>query len=206
LLDMTRRLAAVAGLAFALLATPAFASHHLAGSIVGEVTQFCGDRYCPIMGPIEHQAPARARRHHRGGTIARSAIRPALVSPAPAAIHRATVSRDCLTSDTRGILETAETHFGVRFELASTCRPGAFIAGTSDPSWHRFGRAVDLLVPRGVSKRAVVDWLYEHTRGVVMTYSNMPHVHFDTGNYHKLALGRDAFGGGRHHHQRHAAR
>lgn len=104
--------------------------------------------------------------------------------------HRsASTSRTCLTPDTRTILERAEARFGVTFTLVSTCRPGAFIAGTNHLSEHARGRAVDLLVPRGVSKAAVVKWLYANAPGVTMVYRNMPHVHFDTGPYHTLACG-----------------
>jgi uncharacterized protein YcbK (DUF882 family) len=98
-------------------------------------------------------------------------------------------SRDCLTYDTRAVLERAEAHFGVTFTLVSTCRPGAFIAGTHHLSEHSRGRAVDLLVPRGTSKAAVVKWLYVNAPGVTMVYRGMAHVHFDTGQYHKLACG-----------------
>lgn len=101
----------------------------------------------------------------------------------------ATTSRSCLTYDTRAVLERAESHFGVTFKLVSTCRPGAFIAGTNHVSEHARGRAVDLLVPRGVSKQAVVRWFYANARGVTMVYRGMAHVHFDTGRYHKLACG-----------------
>jgi len=100
----------------------------------------------------------------------------------------ATVSRACLTPDTRAILEQAEAHFGVTFKLVSTCRPGAVIAGTEHPSEHRYGKAVDLLPPPG-KKAAVVKWLFAHAPGVTMVYAHMPHVHFDTGPYHKLACG-----------------
>ena len=101
----------------------------------------------------------------------------------------ATVSRSCLTWQTRSILEAAESHFGVTFRLVSTCRPGAVIAGTRHASQHRYGKAVDLMVPAGVSKRAVVRWFYERAPGVTMVYRSMAHVHFDTGPYHKLACG-----------------
>jgi len=103
--------------------------------------------------------------------------------------RQASVSRSCLTSDTRAVLERAERHFGVMFKLVSTCRPGARIAGTNHVSEHAHGRAVDLMVPRGVSKQAVVRWLYANAKGVTMTYRGMAHVHFDTGPYHKLACG-----------------
>lgn len=96
-------------------------------------------------------------------------------------------SRDCLTRDTRVVLEEAEAHFG-RFEIVSTCRPGAVIAGSGGkPSEHRFGRAVDFKAPPGASKAAIVKWLYSRTRGLVMTYRSMPHIHFDTGPYHKIS-------------------
>lgn len=108
---------------------------------------------------------------------------------ATAAEARATTDRGCLTADTRAVLEAAERQFGVRFVLVSTCRPGAVIAGTRHASQHRYGRAVDLKVPRSVSKRAVVRWLYAHARGVTMVYRSMAHVHFDTGPYHALACG-----------------
>ena len=101
----------------------------------------------------------------------------------------ASTSRGCLTTDTRAVLERAERHFGVTFKLVSTCRPGAFIAGTNHLSEHSRGRAVDLLVPRGVPKQAVVRWLYANASGVTMVYRGMAHVHFDTGPYHTLACG-----------------
>lgn len=113
----------------------------------------------------------------------------ALALSSSGALARDGVGRGCLTWDTRSILERAEAHFGVTFKLVSTCRPGAIIAGTHHPSQHRYGRAVDLLVPRGVSKSEVVRWLYRNAKGVTMTYRNMPHVHFDTGPFHKLAIG-----------------
>lgn len=107
-----------------------------------------------------------------------------------AAVHRATTSRACLTPGTRAILRAAEAHFNTRFTLVSTCRPGALLAGTHEASQHAFGRAVDLVVPGGPEKKyAVVRWLYAHTRGLVMTYYDMPHVHFDTGPYHALTRG-----------------
>lgn len=107
----------------------------------------------------------------------------------PAHARGDTASRACLTADTRAVLEAAEAHFGVTFKLVSTCRPHAVIAGTNHVSEHARGRAVDLLVPRGVAKRDVVRWFYAHARGVTMVYRTMPHVHFDTGRYHALACG-----------------
>lgn len=119
----------------------------------------------------------------------------ALALAAPAAnagssrVARATADRNCLTSDTRDVLESAEAHFGVTFKIVSTCRPGAFIAGTRHASQHRYGRAVDLIVPHGTSKADVVRWLYAHASGVTMIYRGLSHIHFDTGPFHKLACG-----------------
>jgi hypothetical protein len=79
----------------------------------------------------------------------------------------------------------------VTFKLVSTCRPGAtFISrGQVRVSEHAHNRAVDLIVPRGTSKQDVVHWFYANAKGVTMVYRGMPHVHFDTGPYHKLACG-----------------
>jgi YD repeat-containing protein len=100
---------------------------------------------------------------------------------------KASTSRECLTGATLAILERGERHFGVRFSIVSTCRPGATIAGSRHPSQHRFGKAVDFIPPRTLSKAAVVRWFYANAPGVTMTYANMAHVHFDTGPFHKLA-------------------
>lgn len=111
------------------------------------------------------------------------------ISAAEAKQRQASTNRSCLTYDTRALLEQAEAHFGVTFKLVSTCRPGARIAGTNHISEHAHGRAVDLMVPRRISKQAVVRWFYAHAKGVTMVYRSMAHVHFDTGPYHKLACG-----------------
>jgi hypothetical protein len=103
--------------------------------------------------------------------------------------RKASASRSCLTAETRGVLARLEARFGA-VKVISTCRPGAVIAGSGGrPSYHRYGKAVDFNVPRGVSKAEVVRWLYANNRGVVMTYRGMGHVHFDTGSYHKIACG-----------------
>lgn len=107
----------------------------------------------------------------------------------------ASTSRTCLTRDTRAVLERAEAHFGARFHLVSTCRPGARIAGSGRVSQHALNRAVDFKVPRGTSKEAVVRWLHARARGVTMTYRNMAHVHFDTGPHHALIRGANAYRG-----------
>ena len=53
-------------------------------------------------------------------------------------------------------------NFRVTFRLVSTCRPGARIAGTNHISEHAHGRAVDLMVPKGISKREVVHWFLRY--------------------------------------------
>jgi hypothetical protein len=71
---------------------------------------------------------------------------------------RAGTDRGCLTSETRSLLNRLESHFG-HVRIVSTCSPGAVIAGTGKPSYHRYGMAVDFQPPRG-RKAEVVSWLY----------------------------------------------
>lgn len=101
----------------------------------------------------------------------------------------ASASRSCLTAATRAVLDRLEARFGA-VKVISTCRKGAVIAGSGGkPSYHRYGKAVDFDVPRGVNKRDMVRWLYANNKGLVMTYARMNHIHFDTGSYHKIACG-----------------
>jgi len=136
-----------------------------------------------------HRHAARAARHrssyaaHRGKShIARS--------------EGGGVSRACLTSDTRDLLDRVEAQFGP-VQIVSTCRPGASIAGTHHPSQHRYGRAVDFNAPPG-RKADVVNWLAANNRGGTMTYSGMSHIHMDTGPYHFVSLGAPERGSVRH--------
>lgn len=140
-----------------------------------------GASHCVFTNAGRVLCPASANR-----TMSRARVTAGHVEKAASAAP--TISRSCLTAETRAILEQAEAHFGVTFRLVSTCRPGAVIAGTNHPSEHRYGKAVDLLPPAGM-KAAVVKWLYAHAPGVTMVYARMPHVHFDTGPYHALACG-----------------
>ena len=181
---MKRRLAVVALMLACMSATPAIARHQSPHPTAGyyQITKYCDGRVCGVED-VRQTARPRAVRYLRA------------VPTATAPRTAAAISRDCLTWDTRAALEAAEAHFGRPFELVSTCRPGAKIAGTSHDSEHAFGKAVDLKVPRGISKPAVVAWLFKHVTGVVMTYRNMSHVHFDTGLFHKLVRGADAYGG-----------
>lgn len=89
---------------------------------------------------------------------------------------KASTSRSCLTSDTRAVLGRLEARVGT-VKIVSTCRPGARIAGTNRQSKHAIGRAVDFNTR---NKAAAISFL--RSQGVfVMTYCNMGHVHFNTG-------------------------
>lgn len=103
-----------------------------------------------------------------------------------------TTSRSCLTPATRAILERGEAHFGVRFELASTCRPGARMP-SGQPSYHRYGMAADVKVPAKLNKLEVARWFYAHAPGLTKIYPWG--VHFDTGRWHKLVGERRRAGG-----------
>lgn len=96
-----------------------------------------------------------------------------------------TVSRSCLTAETRGVLNRLEANFGP-VRVVSTCRPGAVIAGTRRPSYHRYGKAVDFHPPQG-RRAEVIRWLRANNSGMVITYARMGHVHFDTGPYRSVA-------------------
>ena len=92
--------------------------------------------------------------------------------------------RDCLTPDTRALLARLEENVGP-VELASTCRPEARMP-TGEVSWHARNRAFDFLVPKHVDKRDVMVWLSKNSPGVTMSYRSSPHIHTDTGSFHKV--------------------
>lgn len=96
------------------------------------------------------------------------------------------VSRACLTAQTRAVLAQLEGHFGP-VKVISTCRPGAVIAGSGRPSQHRYGKAVDLVPPAG-QRAAMIGWLRQHASGMVITYRS-GHVHFDNGPWRSYACG-----------------
>ncbi len=75
--------------------------------------------------------------------------------------------------------------------MVSTCRPGAFIAGTARPSRHASGNAVDFKAG-AARKAAILEWLIaNHTSGGIMTYAGMEHIHVDIGpRFIALASGR----------------
>lgn len=112
----------------------------------------------------------------------------------PRAGRGGSVSRACLTAQTRAVLAQLEGHFGP-VRVISTCRPGAVIAGSGRPSMHRYGRAVDFVPPPG-RRAAMLSWLRGHAGGSVITYRS-GHIHFDTGGASRLA-----YGGGRRSYAR----
>lgn len=100
----------------------------------------------------------------------------------------ASASRSCLTADTRAVLARLEGRVGT-VSIVSTCRPGATIAGTQRPSFHRYGKAVDFNTRR---KAEAIAFL--RTQGVfVMTYCGMSHVHFNTGQVGASFCGSNAY-------------
>ena len=97
--------------------------------------------------------------------------------------------RACLTSAARALLGRIEQTFGP-VQVISTCRSGAIIAGTSHPSRHASGNAVDFKA--GARKAEIVAWLIEnHRTGGIMTYAGLDHIHVDIGpRFISLAGGR----------------
>lgn len=96
------------------------------------------------------------------------------------------VSRACLTAQTRAVLAQMEGQFGP-VKVVSTCRPGAVIAGSGRPSEHRYGKAVDFVPPSG-QRTAMISWLRGHAGGSVITYRS-GHIHFDTGSWRSYSCG-----------------
>jgi uncharacterized protein YcbK (DUF882 family) len=109
--------------------------------------------------------------------------------PATAQAHGASSSRSCLTAQTRQVLAGLEARFGT-VQVISTCRPGAVIAGSGQPSQHRYGKAVDFM-PKSGQRAAVMAWLRSNANGAVITYAS-GHIHFDTGGYRNFAVSKAA--------------
>src|SRR5262245_1573954 len=100
-------------------------------------------------------------------------------TPLPAARDPADAPRTCLTPPARALLQRIEETFGP-VRLVSTCRRGAIIAGTTRPSRHASGNAVDF--DAGARKAQIVEWLVaNHHEGGTMTYADMDHIHVDIG-------------------------
>lgn len=92
----------------------------------------------------------------------------------------------CLPSDLQNRLSQVRSNFGA-IQVISTHRPGATIAGTGKPSYHRWCRAVDFRPPPG-KYAAVVAWLHANHNGGVGTYST-GHIHIDNGPYVRFSRG-----------------
>jgi hypothetical protein len=150
------------------------------------ITSECRSRWCPV------QLNATAG-WVNSAYLAPEVIPAALHAPAdtPAGPPRDSpeAPRSCLTPAARGLLNRIEQNFGP-VQVVSTCRPGAFIAGTARPSRHASGNAVDFKA--GPRKAAILEWLIaNHTTGGIMTYAGMEHIHVDIGpRFIALASGR----------------
>ena len=105
--------------------------------------------------------------------------------PATAQAHGSSASRSCLTAQTRQVLAGLEARFGA-VRVISTCRAGAVIAGSGQPSQHRCGKAVDFM-PNPGQRSAMMAWLRSNAGGAVITYAS-GHLHFDTGGYRNFAI------------------
>lgn len=91
------------------------------------------------------------------------------------------VSRDGLTPATRAVLSRTEDHFHVRFKIVGACVHKMMSTDPGRMSYHSWGMAVDMLVPRGTSKADVISYLYHQERVLVMTYVGSAHIHFNLG-------------------------
>lgn len=97
-----------------------------------------------------------------------------------------TAAQACLPSDLQSKLSQIRSNFGP-IQVISTHRPGATIAGTGKPSYHRWCRAVDFRPPPG-KYGAVVAWLNANHSGGIGTYST-GHIHIDNGPYVRFSRG-----------------
>jgi hypothetical protein len=131
------------------------------------VTSACRSRWCPV----QHRSAS--------GWVNSAYLAPEEPSSPLSLQDAADASRTCLTASARALLDRIEQRFGP-VQVISTCRPGAVIAGTSRPSRHASGNAVDFVA--GSRKAAIVEWLVaNHHGGGTMTYADMDHIHVDIG-------------------------
>lgn len=167
---MLRLIAAACALACVAMTTPASAQVNFQGTY----------KYYPYQQMAKKKAAikraawkARRKAQRRAWRKARSVkARPNIFR----AYRAASASRSCLTGATQAVLASLERAVGP-VRIVSTCRPGAVIAGSGRPSFHRYGMAVDFHTSRKAAAIA-------HLRGkgvFVMTYCNMGHVHFNLG-------------------------
>ncbi len=96
----------------------------------------------------------------------------------------------CLPGELQSKLSQISSTFG-SIKVISTHRPGATIAGSGKPSYHRWCRAVDFIPPSG-KYSAVVAWLHSNHSGGVGTYSS-GHIHLDNGPYVRFSHGGGGF-------------
>jgi hypothetical protein len=194
-----RRLSTVAlGVALCTLATAADARTADAQFARRDVYPHYADGYREVWRPrAKRRASARRRVQHvrsyrgrRRAALRRSSRRyalrtrprhrPGLARRSFTRFARAGTARTCLTAPAQSLLARIEAQFGP-VRIISTCRPGAVIAGTSRPSRHASGNAIDFDAPKG-RKPEVVRWLIgNHRSGGVMTYATMNHIHVDIG-------------------------
>lgn len=142
----------------------------------------CRSKWCPV------------RHHSTSGWVNSAYLAPEEPSPtslpnsshdgpvdaiaAPAVRDSPEAPRTCLTAAAHALLNRIEQRFGP-VKVMSTCRPGAFIAGSGRPSRHASGNAVDFNA--GSRKAAIIEWLIANHRGGTMTYPGMDHIHVDIG-------------------------
>ena len=102
----------------------------------------------------------------------------AIIGLCAATFSTLSTAKACLPSDLESKLSQIRSNFGP-IKVVSTHRPGATIAGSGKPSYHRWCRAVDFNPPPG-KYGAVVAWLHANHSGGVGTYSS-GHIHIDNG-------------------------
>jgi hypothetical protein len=150
------------------------------------ITGACRAEWCPVQhqsasGWVNAMYLAKVPASQPASEDAGQADANALLDPPDA-------QRTCLTARARALLERIEERFGP-LKLVSTCRPGATIPGTGQPSRHANGNAVDF--DAGRRKDEIVEWLIaNHHDGGTMTYSGMDHVHVDIGPHFVSIAGR----------------
>ncbi len=195
-----RRLSTVAfGVALCTLATAADAQPGDAPYARREVHPHYADGYRAVRRPRAQRRASvrhRGRRHAAAGRAGRRASlrragrryaartrprhRSSLAGRSFTRFARGGTARSCLTPSARALLTRIEGQFGP-VRIISTCRPGAIIAGSGQPSRHASGNAIDFNPPTG-RKQEVVRWLIaNHRSGGVMTYATMDHIHVDIG-------------------------
>ena len=148
------------------------------------ITSACRSKWCPVqhrstsgwvnsafLAPQEPLSPVSLHSSSHND--------PADAVPPPALRDSPEAPRTCLTAAAHALLDRIEQKFGP-VKVMSTCRPGAFIAGSGRLSRHASGNAVDFNA--GSRKTAIIEWLIaNHRGGGTMTYPGMDHIHVDIG-------------------------